>query len=224
MCTRTTFIVLLHMTVCYAAEPAKITGDQVKVFQTGAEQTGKLRADAPRMVACQGGALQAGPDLLKQARSIVVDTETSFTATMPSKVVTTAASRLFRGLLTANDEVRMSLADVTVGNCADVRTASIQNVIDQQRSFMLVASLGAVTFDLRVNSDPTGATITYRRAGDKNYQPYNSITDTTIQNLDWAIWFIKLDANGYASAERTFNPYVDRILSLHVRLEKSNPK
>jgi len=87
---------------------------------------------------------------------------------------------------------------------------------------MSVASQGALTFDLKVSSDPAGAVVTYRRAGDKDYQPHNRVTETTIENLDWAIWFIRLDAQGL-SAERAFNPYTERIPSLHVRLD-SKPK
>jgi hypothetical protein len=213
--------ICLDMVVSYAAEPAKISRAQAEIFQKHADQTRTLRTEASQSFVCtQTGTLAAGPALLSKARDIVLDAQTAFAKTGPSNLQVSASSKLFSGLLTRNNEARMSLADLTAGNCGDLRTASRGSIYDQERAFAAVSRQESMTFDLKVSSDPAGATITYRRAGDKGYQTHNGRTETTIENLDWAIWFIKLDAAGYVSDERAFNPYTERIPSLHVQLDR----
>jgi hypothetical protein len=211
--------ICLYAAVSYAAEPAKITRAQAEIFQKRADETRGLRTDAPRWFACTpAGALPTAPDLMSKARDIVVRAQADFSRTKPTTLQSSSSSGFFNGLLTRNQELRLSLADVTPRNCDDVRSRSLTTIYDQERGFAFVASQASLTFDLKVTSDPAGATVTYWRAGDTHHQVLNSVTDTMIENLDWAIWFIRLEVPHYAPAERAFDPYRERITALYVHL------
>jgi hypothetical protein len=63
-------------------------------------------------------------------------------------------------------------------------------------TFMRVSQTRIITFDLRVESTPTGAQVEYGRVGD----PLKSVsrpTNTVIPNLPLAVWIVRVSMTGY---------------------------
>jgi TRAP-type C4-dicarboxylate transport system substrate-binding protein len=75
--------------------------------------------------------------------------------------------------------------------------------------------------DLQVCSKPDGATVFYRRDGDKYYEKYHILTDTSI-SLEYAAWYIKVKKEKYKPEEKYFNPYHSRRWRVDFELQKIN--
>ena len=91
--------------------------------------------------------------------------------------------------------------------------------------YALVASTGALTFNLYVYSTPKGATVSYRMRGDVEYQTLDHPTDWRIENLTRAVYEIKLHKQGCTDFESKFNAMEDTRTSIDPTLEcKKGPR
>lgn len=76
------------------------------------------------------------------------------------------------------------------------------------------------TFNLRVISYPEGsADVFYKRTGDQ-YKKHHEPTDTTIENLYYAVWKIKVSKPKCKSQEKDFDPFrtKDRVVIFNLTL------
>jgi hypothetical protein len=90
---------------------------------------------------------------------------------------------------------------------------------ENELAYNVVADSGSLTFDLEVDSDPPGATISYRRRGDQprvNPNPTNS----TVHSLPYAIWLVKFEKAGYTSIEREHDPFRESNHIIHVQMRR----
>jgi hypothetical protein len=88
-----------------------------------------------------------------------------------------------------------------------------------QRAYMLVADTQSLIFDLEVNSNPEGATISYRRRGD-SYKPHPNPTNSVVKALPYAIWTIRVEKHGFREQEIDFNPFVNSNHVVNANLTK----
>jgi hypothetical protein len=75
-----------------------------------------------------------------------------------------------------------------------------------------------LTFTLGLISHPDGATVSYRRLGDPSYQTYPRVTDSKIENLAKAVWYIRLQKSGYIDWEGAYDG-TKETEALDVKLE-----
>jgi hypothetical protein len=73
-------------------------------------------------------------------------------------------------------------------------------------AYKLVADTERLTFDLEVQSQPVGATISYRRRGDQ-FQDHPTPTNSIIKSLPFAIWFIRFEKPGYKEQTIEHDPF-----------------
>ncbi len=93
-------------------------------------------------------------------------------------------------------------------------------VLEQNElAYSVVVNKKNLTFDLEVNSVPSGATVFFWRRGDserKNNKPTNS----TVTELPYAIWFVRFQLPGYKDEEREHDPFREPNHVLNVELHK----
>lgn len=87
-------------------------------------------------------------------------------------------------------------------------------------AYELVAATEALTFDLEVNSNPEGSSISYGRRGDTAYKQHQSPTNSTIKSLPYAIWTVRFQKQGFRDKDVEFNPFVERYPVIMANLEK----
>ncbi len=85
--------------------------------------------------------------------------------------------------------------------------------------FKAVAGSESLTFDLEVDSVPQDGDVSYKRTGEP-YTPYSKPTDTTIQNLEYAVWTVRVVKAGYQPQEKQHNPFREPNHVLHFTLVK----
>lgn len=85
--------------------------------------------------------------------------------------------------------------------------------------FKAVADSGSLTFDLEVDSDPQDGDVSYKRTGE-SYAPHPKQTNTTIQNLAYAVWTVRVVKSGYQPQEKQHDPFRERNHLMHFTLVK----
>jgi hypothetical protein len=100
-----------------------------------------------------------------------------------------------------------------------VSEAVIGSVLHNAAAYEVVASTRDIRFNLDVYSDPQGATISWKLRGDQ-YKPVDHDTDWRIENLPIAVYYIRLQKNGYADKETRFDAISNSGSSIHVHLER----
>lgn len=83
-----------------------------------------------------------------------------------------------------------------------------------------VADSGSFCFNLRVESEPPGATITFKRRGDPDYQSSQDPTNSTLQNIPKAITLVHYHLAGWHDTEIEFNPFTAAEDVVLARLSK----
>ena len=95
-----------------------------------------------------------------------------------------------------------------------------------QLAYNVVADTGSLTFTLKVNSFPPGATVTYwRRGQEAEPEHLQDPTNSEIQALPYAFWFVRFDEKGYVAEQREHDPFPDKshVITVQLRPEKSKP-
>jgi hypothetical protein len=92
-----------------------------------------------------------------------------------------------------------------------------------QLAYDVVANAGSLTFDLKVNSFPPGAVVSYGRRGDSALQHLQDPTNSAIEGLPYAIWLVRFEEPGYAVEQREHNPFTDKnhVITVELHSEKS---
>lgn len=73
-------------------------------------------------------------------------------------------------------------------------------------AYNVVADGGSLTFSLKVTSTPSGAAVSYYRRGDAP-QRFADPTTAIIPSLTFAIWYVKLEKDGYRSETVEYDPF-----------------
>ncbi|HSZ77200.1 MAG TPA: hypothetical protein VK775_07355, partial [Chthoniobacterales bacterium] len=91
-----------------------------------------------------------------------------------------------------------------------------------QLAYDVVADTGSLTFDLKVNSIPPGAVVSYGRRGDSAFQYLQDPTNSEIEGLPYAIWLVRFEEPGYAAEQREHNPFTDKhhVITVELHSEK----
>jgi hypothetical protein len=79
--------------------------------------------------------------------------------------------------------------------------AALRAFEGNELAYNIVAEAGSLTFDLKVASNPSGAVVSYHRRGDPPHQCPDPTT-TMIPSLPYAIWFVRVEKQGYKAQER----------------------
>jgi hypothetical protein len=92
-----------------------------------------------------------------------------------------------------------------------------------QLAYDVVANAGSLTFDLKVNSFPPGAVVSYGRRGDSALQHLQDPTNSEIEGLPYAIWLVRFEESGYAVEQREHNPFTDKnhVITVELHSEKT---
>jgi hypothetical protein len=99
--------------------------------------------------------------------------------------------------------------------------AVLASILHNAKAYSLVASSGLITFNLDVNSDPKGASVSYRQRGGE-YHTWDRETDSTIENLPRAVYLIRLQKQGYEDQEVTFDAMESTKGDIHVQLVRKH--
>jgi hypothetical protein len=97
--------------------------------------------------------------------------------------------------------------------------AVLASILHNAKAYDVVASSGFITFTLEVDSDPQGASVSYRQRGGE-YHPLDHETDWRIENLPRAVYLIRLQKSGYEEKEVTFDAMDSTSTNVHVRLAR----
>jgi hypothetical protein len=92
-----------------------------------------------------------------------------------------------------------------------------------QLAYNTVADTGSLTFNLKVNSFPPGAVVSYGRRGDSSFEHLQDPTNSEIQGLPYAIWIVRFEEPGFDSEQREHNPFTDKnhVMTVELRAEKT---
>jgi len=90
------------------------------------------------------------------------------------------------------------------GSLDNVASFVIGSILHNVNAYETAASKARLTFTLRLRSDPEGAKIFYRRKPDE-FQSFSDVTNSSIENLPIAVWFVKFQKDGYEETEEV--PY-----------------
>jgi hypothetical protein len=100
-----------------------------------------------------------------------------------------------------------------------VAKATFRAFEQNERAYNTVADAQALTFSLVVNSNPSGAVVSYCRKGDP-YRKNPDPTNTTIGFLPYAIWTIQFEKVGYKTKEIEHDPFTAPNHVINAELEK----
>lgn len=95
-----------------------------------------------------------------------------------------------------------------------------------EAAYTVVANAGSVFFDLEVRTFPTGATVSYGLAGDSSMETISDSTNTTIKNLAYATWEIRLAKSDCKPEQREYEPFHDtnHVVSVELQCNSSVKK
>jgi hypothetical protein len=99
---------------------------------------------------------------------------------------------------------------------------SVRKVIgDNVAVYQYVKETGRVTFDLRLGSSPSGASVKYKKLIDVDYKDYGIPTDIPKVTLDLATWTFKFTRDGCSdSPVITIDPYGNSIHEVSATFRK----
>jgi hypothetical protein len=83
----------------------------------------------------------------------------------------------------------------------------------------LIAGSRRLAFDLEAKSDPQNAKVSYWLAYTKPIE-HHERTNTIIENLAFAIWYLKFELEGYCTEEITYDVFTDTSHVVSVKLKK----
>jgi hypothetical protein len=111
------------------------------------------------------------------------------------------------------------VANESYGRSTDALVAAALRPLEQNElAYSVVANAGSLTFDLEVDSNPPGATVSYHRRGDQPHAHPNP-TNSTIHSLPYAIWITRFEKPGYRAEEREHDPFRELNHVVNVQLE-----
>ena len=213
------------------AEPAKINPDQAAILRAALPGlkavTEKGKADiheAEKLHAARRLSFPALKEKMVQslaaATDIVATTRGLFLESSKSAGVVAAARAFFDGLLAEYTEVSGKIQTLEFPGYPPVRERTLLALETPVLAYQRVASEGSLTFNLVVESTPPIAALSYRRTGEP-YTQNPDPTDTTIWNLPYAIYIIRVQKPPeWADQEKPHDPFRDPNHKIHFDLAR----
>ncbi len=99
-----------------------------------------------------------------------------------------------------------------------VATFAIGSILHNVNAYETAANTARLTFTLKLRTDPQGAKILYRRKPD-DFQPFSDVTNSTIENLPIAVWFVKFQKDGYEETEEVLYDATTQTTPVFVKLK-----
>jgi hypothetical protein len=106
---------------------------------------------------------------------------------------------------------------------ASASDAVLKGILDNKVAYELAASSGTMTRDLEVLSEPEGATVSYWQRGDAEPKVLDHETNSQIQNMYRAFYFIQFQKQGYQPIKREFNGNTSTSTYIMVKLVPDGP-
>jgi hypothetical protein len=85
-------------------------------------------------------------------------------------------------------------------------------------AYTTVADAESLTFDLQVESHPSDAAVSYKRHGD-DFKNAPEKTTTILKSLPYAIWVVRVEAQGFRAKELEHDPFTEPNHVLHFELK-----
>lgn len=95
-------------------------------------------------------------------------------------------------------------------------------LINLRDALHMIAETGSDTFTISLKSTPPGATISYKRVGEK-YQDYSSPTDVAQASFPYAMWTFRF-AIGHCEVIKVPNPYIEKSPNLNASMQNCSKK
>jgi len=100
----------------------------------------------------------------------------------------------------------------------DTAKTVIESIWHNEKAYNTVAVTQRWTFTLKLRTEPQGANILYRRKPDP-FKSFHDPTNSEIENLPIAIWFVRFEKDGYEPKEVSYDAATETD-AIHSTLEK----
>jgi hypothetical protein len=139
-------------------------------------------------------------ETLSDATAAVMRAKKSFDAGLDLR--SQKASAIFFGdILSHYSRTSRSIELMTGKSIPEVKEAMLSDLDRTESAYLMVAAHNSLTFDMKVETDPEGAVITYRREAE-DFKTYEDRSNTTIKNLVVATWLVHVELKDYKPDER----------------------
>jgi hypothetical protein len=195
-------------------EPVHLTGAQVSILTQAAgslaqlEEYFEVEAQVPQFLEHFEQAKAILESTLHEGKDVVLRTQENFQKLTSSEGSKQASNAFFSDLIG-----RYRTQEELLSNELDrdgyrrSRSNTLLLLDYNYAAYKTVATQESLTFDLRVNSSPPNATISFKRDGDATYTTEPSVTETEIKNLVYAVWFVHVELKGYAPQEKQHDAF-----------------
>jgi hypothetical protein len=110
-----------------------------------------------------------------------------------------------------------------LGPGLDPTDAVLDSIVHNEAAYDVVASSKLLTFTLEVDSRPDHANISYKLRGD-DYRSLPHKTDWRIENLARAVYFVRVQKDGYEDQEKSFDAIKDTGTSISFDLKRKSSR
>jgi hypothetical protein len=163
------------------------------------------------------GLQSALAESIANASEVVSQNQSTFNELSENEHQKQAAEVFFGDIRTRYDITSQKIEGLGEASYSTVRNETLRALELNAQAYETVAAIGTETFDLEITSTPPTADISYKRAGE-SYGDSGRITPTTILNLVYAVWTIRLRKQGFEDQEKTHDPYREKNHVVHFDL------
>jgi hypothetical protein len=212
---------------------------QVEILKVEAERLGQ-KASALEQVAKTKQGLD--PDQLRESVIValrdVERTERSFNEARKQPSIPDAVNVFFDDIRHSYGEARKTLSvdeRLPVDAGASIELASfsratrgpgkhgdnvvIASIRRNAAAYSTVAAAGSMTFDIEIRSFPAGATVSYAKYADDEFELMDDKTNTILRNRPYAVWFVKFELAKHKTQTIKCDPYADSRHLVEAQLE-----
>jgi len=205
-------------------KPIKLSRNQLLVLK-GAETTLRTHRNelTAHLVELEKGPFEAARDYLRtgmhQARMTLSNTKIYFERYSTNAAFRDASRGFFRSLDIQYSQVDELLINIEKDEYPAVRNRGFTLLDYNLRAYETLEESQLLTFNLAITTGPQqGASIFYWRVGEDEQSSTNP-TNTTLMNLGYAKWFIRVELPGYHSQQKEHDPFTDPNHVLHFDLK-----
>jgi hypothetical protein len=207
------------------SKPIKITNNQVSVLRTAADVLNKRTSSVKFELAKleTKGPFDEAKSFLRssvyESRKDLWSTRSAFEKYSKSARQREASNIFFGDLAIQYSQVDEILITVEKDEYQEIRERAFRLFEYNFLAYKAVAASQSLTFNLAVTSAPRKEASVYFRRKGEDYQKYSNNTDTTIPNLIYAVWYVRVELPGYESEEKQHDPYREPNHALYFDLK-----
>jgi hypothetical protein len=218
-------VLLLQVSSANLREPVKITTEQASLLRSEARSilTHAFKTREKLQATWEDKNFEVRKDVLltsvsgasdsvSRVKSLFLNMSTGFQQRRSAEIFFNNISRRY-------EYVRGGISDWDAQKYTLVWESVFETFEQNASAYLAVADDGSLTFDLDVNSSPQEASVSYKLYGD-SYKNHPNPTNTTIQNLEYATWIVRVHKEGYKDQEKTHDPSKEKNHVLYFILEK----